>query len=446
LERPCFELGEECAVQKVFADGKPHGTIHKHPGKEGQTLYVETKAFPIRDQSGQITSVIETVNNITERYLLQEERLKTQKLESIGTLAGGIAHDFNNLLQGVFGHISMARMSIDQKGKSLVMLERAEEVLHRTVSLTNQLLTFSKGGKPVKKPFPIRTVVENAARFALSGSSSEYEILSQGDLWMVDGDAGQIGQVIQNITLNADQSMPQGGNVTFSLQNITAESEKPAGLEKRECVLISISDDGHGIPQELRERIFDPYFTTKDKGSGLGLATSYSIVRNHGGIIVLEPRPGKGSTFRIYLPAALGKIQEEEPVSVSAKVSSAKVLVMDDEETIREVAGNLLRALGHECEFAERGESAVAMFKAARDEGRPFDLVLLDLTIRGGMGGAETIQKLRTIDPEVKAIVSSGYSDEAVLSDYQNWGFKIFLKKPYQLEDLQRAVDSLLEC
>jgi PAS domain S-box-containing protein len=443
-ERPCYEVGEDCAVQKVFATGKPHSAVHKHPGREGQVLYVETKAFPVKDPSGRVTSAIETINNITERHLLQEERLKTQKLESIGTLAGGIAHDFNNLLQGVFGHISMARMSIDQKDQSLAMLEAAEEALHRTVSLTNQLLTFSKGGKPVKEPFPVLPVIESAARFALSGSSSEYEVLPKCNLCLVNGDAGQIAQVIQNITLNADQSMPQGGKIRFSVRKIAADSEMPAVLKNGEYVLISISDNGHGIPEEFQERIFDPYFTTKDRGSGLGLATSYSIVRNHGGIIVMESRVGEGTTFSIYLPAALEKIQEQEPASALTEVSSAKVLIMDDEEIIREVTGNLLRALGHECEFAEKGESAVAKFKAARDEGRPFDLVLLDLTIRGGMGGVETIRELLAIDPEVKAIVSSGYSDDAVLSDYQTWGFKMFLKKPYKLEELQRAVNSLL--
>ncbi len=444
LERPCYELGEDCAVQKVFATGKPHSAVHKHPGKEGQVLYVETKAFPVTDRSGQVTSAIETVNNITEKHLLQEERLKTQKLKSIGTLAGGIAHDFNNLLQGVFGHISMARMSIDQKDKSLVMLEQAEKALHRTVSLTNQLLTFSKGGKPVKKPFPILPVVEDAVRFALSGSSSEYEVLPQGDLWLVDGDADQIGQVIQNITLNADQSMPQGGKISFRVRNIAADSEMPAVLKNGEYVMISIQDNGHGISEEFRERIFDPYFTTKERGSGLGLATSYSIVRNHDGIIVVESQLGKGATFRIYLPAVLEKIQEQKPASAPTDVRSAKVLIMDDEEIVRVVTGNLMRALGHECESAEEGESAVAIFKAARDGGRPFDLVLLDLTIRGGMGGAEAIRELLTIDPEVKAIVMSGYSNEDTLSEYQNWGFKMFLKKPFRIEELQRAVNSLL--
>ncbi len=443
-ERPCYEAGEECAVQKVFATGETHSALHRHPGKEGQVLFVETKAFPIRNESGQVTSAIETINNITERHLLQEERLKTQKLQSIGTLAGGIAHDFNNLLQGVFGHISMARVKIDQKEESLLMLERAEEALHQTVNLTNQLLTFAKGGRPAKKPFPVLPTLENAARFAISGSSCDYEILSQGDLWQINGDAGQIAQVIQNIVLNAEQSMPQGGKIKITVHKVPSDSEMPAVLDKGDYVSISMRDNGLGIPEKYLDRIFDPYFTTKERGSGLGLATSHSIVRNHGGVIVVESQLGEGTTFTMYLPAIREKIREPAAVVPPVDVPSARVLVMDDEEMIREVTRNLLRALGHECELAEEGKSAVAMFKAARNGGRPFDLVLLDLTIRDGMGGGETLQELLAIDPEVKAIVSSGYSDDDILSDYQSQGFKMFLKKPYKLEDLQKAINSLL--
>jgi PAS domain S-box-containing protein len=443
-ERPCFEAGEECPVRDVFATGEPHTAVHKHLNRDGEILFVEVKAFPNKNESGDVASVIEMISNITERHLLEEERLKTQKLESIGTLAGGIAHDFNNLLQGVFSHISMARMSIDRKEESMDMLNRAEEALHQTVSLTNQLLTFAKGGKPVKEHVSVLPVVENATRFALSGSSCDYEILPQGDLWQVSGDAGQIGQVIQNIALNADQSMPQGGRISVTVSNVPADRKRPAALKNGDYVLISIRDSGSGVPEESRERIFDPYFTTKEKGSGLGLATSHSIIRNHDGIIDVESRPGEGATFTIYLPAVHEKIEEPAEASAPAEARSAKVLVMDDEEMIRKITVKLVRALGHECEFAEKGESAVAMFKAARDEGRPFDLVLLDLTIRGGMGGVETVRELLAIDPEVKAIVSTGYSDDAALSNYRSQGFRMFLKKPYNVEELRDVINSLL--
>lgn len=444
ISRPCYEEGEECAVRQVFEDGEPHVALHHHIDSEGSVVYVETKAFPIKDSSGSVVSVVEMIVNITEKYLLEGERLKAQKLESIGTLAGGIAHDFNNLLQGVFGHISMARMSIDRKEESLDMLEQAEKALHQSVSLTNQLLTFAKGGKPVKGHVPILPLVEDAARFALSGSSCDYEVLPQGDLWQVNGDAGQIGQVIQNIALNADQSMPQGGEIKITVRNVFSDSEKPAALKKRDYVLIAIADNGPGIPGNIRERIFDPYFTTKERGSGLGLATSYSIVQNHGGTVSVESRPREGTTFTIYLPAIRQSPKEPPPVAAPVETRSAKVLVMDDEEMIRKIAGKLLRSLGHECEFAEKGESAVAMFKAARTGGRPFDLVILDLTIRGGMGGAETVGEMLAIDPKVKAIVSTGYSDDAALSDYRRQGFGLLLKKPYTVEELRDAINSVL--
>ena len=225
--RPCYEEGEECAVKQVFATGKPHAVLHKHKDRDGRVLYVETKGFPIKDASGAVISVIETITNITEKHLLEEERLKTQKLESIGTLAGGIAHDFNNLLQGIFGYISMAKLTLDQREKSLAMLEQAEKALHQSVSLTSQLLTFSKGGKPVKKSISLAPVIENAAKFALSGSRSGFLLAIEPGLWDADADAGQVGQVIQNIVLNADQAMPLGGSVTISARNLPA-SDAPS--------------------------------------------------------------------------------------------------------------------------------------------------------------------------------------------------------------------------
>jgi PAS domain S-box-containing protein len=284
LDRPCHEAGEDCAVREVFATGAPRAVYHKHRDPAGNVLYVETKGFPIKDAAGAVTSVIETVNNITEKHLLEEERLKTQKLESIGTLAGGIAHDFNNLLQGIFGYIAMAKLSYDQKERSLAMLGQAEQALHQSVSLTTQLLTFSKGGKPVRKPIALEPVIEGSVKFALSGSRTEYQVDSEPGLWQVNGDAGQLGQVVQNIVLNADQAMPRGGTVKITARNVAAgDPSLPATLAPGAYVAVAIEDNGVGIPEPDLQRIFDPYFTTKEKGSGLGLATSYSIIRNHEG-------------------------------------------------------------------------------------------------------------------------------------------------------------------
>ncbi len=443
--RPCYEEGEDCAVRHVFETGEPYGTTHRHPDAKGDVLYVATKAFPIKDSSGTITYAIETVQNITEKYLLEEERLKTQKLEAIGTLAGGIAHDFNNLLQGVFGYISMAKMSLDSGTKSLPMLEQAEKALHMSVNLTTQLLTFSKGGKPVKKRISLQPVIENSAKFALSGSRSDYRLKLDSDLWYVDADEGQIGQVIQNIVLNADQAMPMGGTILITAKNIRESQKRVPQLPgKRNYVEISITDSGSGISEEYLEKIFDPYFTTRAKGSGLGLATCYSIIKNHGGTINVLSKVGSGTTFYVYLPAIKSEKEETRAPELSSFSHKGKILVMDDDELIRNIVGDMIKALDHEVELAEHGEAAIGKYKAAMESGSPFDIVILDLTIRGGMGGRETIERLIAINPGIKAIVSSGYSDDAVVSDFNNYGFSARLTKPYKFEELRYALNNLL--
>jgi PAS domain S-box-containing protein len=443
--RPCFEEAEDCAPRRVFETGKPCSAFHKHRDEKGRILYVETKAFPIKDNSGTVTSVIETINNITEKHLLEEERLKTQKLESIGTLAGGIAHDFNNLLQGIFGYLSMAKLSLGEPAKTRTMLEQAEKALHQSVNLTTQLLTFSKGGKPVMKTLSLLPVIENAVTFALSGSRCTYEVRINPDVWLVEADEGQLGQVIQNIVLNADQAMPLGGNVVISARNLPGDDASlPLELGGRDAVLITIQDSGVGISEQYLSKIFDPYFTTKEKGSGLGLATTYSIVKNHGGLVRVKSAVDAGTTFFLYLPAS-GKSEEEtaSPV-IRPRQGTGRVLVMDDEEVIRLVMAEMLSALGHEAVFAPKGENAIEAYNVARIENRPFDIVILDLTIRGGMGGAETLQRLLEIDPGVKAVVSSGYSDDAIAAGYEEQGFKAFLKKPYNIEELQEVLNRLL--
>jgi PAS domain S-box-containing protein len=443
--RPCHEEGEECAVRVAFTSGEPGAAVHRHQGPDGHLLYVETKAFPIKDAAGTITSVIETLTNITEKHLLAEERLRAQKLESIGTLAGGIAHDFNNLLQGVFGYISMAKMKLDEKERALAMLEQAEKALHLSVGLTKQLLTFSKGGTPVKKLIDLAPVVENAVKFALSGSNVDYRIRIAPGLRMVEVDEGQLGQVLQNIVLNADQAMPLGGTISIVGRNLRAPGDGvPPALAPGDYVAVSVQDSGIGIPEQYLSKLFDPYFTTKEKGSGLGLATSYSIVRNHGGVIDVASAAGAGTTFTIYLPAAVRVAAPPEPPAAVTAALAGKVLVMDDEEVVRDIAGEMIRALGHEVEVAEHGAEAIRRFREAREGGRPFDVVVLDLTIRGGMGGKETLERLRELDPAVRAIVSSGYSDDAVVADYQAHGFRARLSKPYRIDELQAVLATLL--
>ncbi|MGD0282589.1 MAG: ATP-binding protein [Dissulfurispiraceae bacterium] len=443
--RPCFEEGEDCPVHRAFDEGESCAALHRHPDAKGDILYVETKAFPIKDNSGAFTSVIETVQNITEKFLLEEERLKTQKLEAIGTLAGGIAHDFNNLLQGVFGYISMVKITLDDKKRSLAMLEQAEKALHMSVNLTTQLLTFSKGGKPLKKKIPLESVIDNSVRFALSGSRSGYRINLDTDLWHVEADEGQIGQVIQNIVLNAEQAMPLGGTIVIAGKNVlTGEKGIPRLPEEGKYVEISVQDSGIGIPEEYLPKIFDPYFTTKAKGSGLGLATCYSIIKNHGGAIHVSSKIGKGATFYVYLPAIQAEKETPQIPGLSPFVRKGKILLMDDEEMIRDLAGEMIRVLGHKVELAQHGEEAIEKYKAAMGSGNPFDIVILDLTIRGGMGGEETIERLLAVDPKIRAIVSSGFSDDSVVSDYHNYGFNARLTKPYKLQELSDTLNNLL--
>ena len=443
---PCHEEGEDCCVEKVFARGFPHTCYHRHEDAGGNITYVETKGFPLKDSSGVVIQAIETISDITEKRLLEDERLKVQKLEAIGTLAGGIAHDFNNLLQGVFGYLSIAKLLTDRE-KSIAALEEAERALQLSIKLTNQLLTFSKGGSPVKKPMDLQVVIDNAVRFSLSGSSATCQITSLEDINMVEADEGQITQVIQNIILNAIQAMPEGGRIEITARNISADDpDLPEGLYESAYVEIGISDQGSGIAEENLINIFDPYFTTKKKGSGLGLATSYSIIKNHAGKIRVISAPEQGSTFFIYLPASAGSSRQEQPQQRQVNTASrpGRILVMDDEPMIIEIAGSMIKFLGHEVSCALNGEEAVAQYQTARQSGKPFDIVILDLTIRGGAGGVETMRKLKELDPQVKSVVSSGYADNAVVANFREYGFLATLNKPYSVDELQTVINSIL--
>jgi len=442
--QPDGRLSSEVAGEKIQAalNGVPQVFTWQPLRGDGSPFDVEVTLS--RLELGGTTCLQSIVRDIAERKQLEQELLRSTKLDSLGTLAGGIAHDFNNLLQGIFGYISMAKLTYDDKEKSLAMLEQAEKALHQSVNLTSQLLTFSKGGKPVKKVVDIQPVIENSVAFALSGSRNTYKITTGADLHAIEADEGQIGQVIQNIVLNADQAMPLGGMIRVSVRNLPAATLVPAADLQGDLVEISIRDQGTGIPEEHLKRIFDPYFTTKEKGSGLGLATSYSIIKNHGGLIRVQSEVGKGTVFFIYLPASRAKGDKPINPAIPRAKRTGRILVMDDEEMIRAVAGELLVSFGHDVAFADKGESALEEYCAAREAGRPFDLVILDLTIRGGMGGMETMRKLVEIDPNVKAVVSSGYSDDAVLSNYREYGFRAFLKKPYNVQELQIILHTLL--
>ena len=445
--QPCYEKGEECAVQRVFETARPHSAVHSHRDRNGNVRYTETKAYPLKDASGQVMSAIETISDITEKHLLEEERLKTQKLQSIGTLAGGIAHDFNNLLQGIFGYIAMAKLTYDQKDRSFAMLGQAEEALHLAVNLTTQLLTFSRGGAPVKKLTALGPLIEKATRFALNGTRADSRLDISPDLWAADVDEGQIAQVIQNIVMNAHQAMAGTGTVVVAARNEGSVRSTLAGLsQERSFIRIDIRDTGIGIPEQNLQKIFDPYFTTKQKGNGLGLATAYSIIKNHAGAIDVSSELNKGTTFTIYLPAVAGRtVEEERPSPLTVPARGGRILLMDDEAHVRSVTCEMISALGHAVESAEHGERALELFSRAKQAGHPFDLVILDLTVKGGMGGVETLRKIREIDPAVKVVVSSGYADGAIIANYQSYGFSASLNKPYNLDTLRECINAQLQ-
>jgi two-component system cell cycle sensor histidine kinase/response regulator CckA len=316
------------------------------------------------------------------------------------------------------------------------------------VNLTSQLLTFSKGGRPVKRTIDLRPVITNAANFALSGSRTTSLMVIDDGLWNADADEGQIGQVVQNIVLNADQAMPDGGIVEITARNVEAPGEgQPLNLAQGRYIEVAIADTGMGIPEKNIGKIFDPYFTTKEKGSGLGLATCYSIIKNHDGVIDVMSEPGMWTRFRIYLPAVTMVTTEDGHAAATTAAAGGKkrVLFMDDEEIVITLAHEMMDAIGHEVETVSSGNEAIEAYVRAKNEGRPFDLVILDLTIKGGMGGEETVKHLREIDPGVIAVVSSGYADCSLLSHYREKGFAASLNKPYTLDALSDCLNSVLK-
>jgi two-component system cell cycle sensor histidine kinase/response regulator CckA len=381
--------------------------------------------------------------DIRQRKQIEKERIKTQKLESLGVLAGGIAHDFNNILAGVMGNISLARepnISAEELEESLA---EAAEASIRARDLAKQLLTFAKGGSPIKKSHAISNLIREAARFGLRGSNVRCDLQLPEDLWPVDIDEGQILQVLHNIVINANQAMPTGGVLTIRAENRELDDE-PTGSGFGRRVAVTLSDQGPGVPAESRARIFDPYFTTKDDGSGLGLAIAYSIARKHGGKLELLDTKS-GATFRLTLPAAKGRLIALDPRSAAEQTTTmgGRILVVDDEPAVRKVAARILRKVGFEVECAETGEAAVERIK---ELGRAsIDLVLLDLTIPGGMGGTETLDCLRAIDPHLKAIVFSGYSNNPVLASYRDYGFDGMVGKPFDLPQLTKTIRQVLK-
>ncbi|MBL8636592.1 MAG: PAS domain S-box protein [Myxococcales bacterium] len=411
--------------------------------KDGGTIQVGIKSVTL-DLEGEQCLVL-FITDLTARSLLEQERLKAQKLDAIGTLAGGIAHDFNNLLQAIFANISMARQCYDSKEESLRRLESVEHSLHLAIKLTGQLLAFSKGASLQKRRIPLGPLIEEATSFILSGAKASCSIDIDPLLWHTEVDEGQLHQVIYNIVLNADQSMPTGGNIEVRARNVVAPAEGlPAMLLAGRWVSVTVKDTGIGIAEEHMGRIFDPYFSTKATGNGLGLATTYAVVRKHGGFIDVRSKLGLGTEVTVYLPACDRDGETPRRGTVAAPGRSLHVLLLDDDESVRQTSQALLQFLGHSVIAVSDGEAALEAYQQFATSDNPFNLLLLDLTIKGGMGGMETLNKLRISHPNLRAILTSGYSDESLSKSDLPSQARVFLPKPYTLEQLRAAIENAI--
>ena len=408
----------------------------------GNTLWVHGLGELECDDQGQPTRLFGTIQDITEKKIAEEEQRKLeqrlnqiQRLESLGVLAGGIAHDFNNLLSGIFGYIDLAR-GYSTHPQVMEYLDATMKTMSRARALTQQLLTFAKGGAPVRKTEPVEAFLRETVRFALSGSNitSTFEIAP--GLRCANFDRNLIAQVVDNLIINAQQAMPMGGHIRILADNVSFAQQQHLSLSAGDYIRIAIIDCGIGIPQEILPRIFDPFFTTKQKGSGLGLATCYSIIRRHDGAIEVESEPGRETTFRFFLPACDPPEKPRDVTDDQAFQHTGKILLMDDEEIVRQTISAMLTRLGYRCIATRNGQEALQAFVKSQEEGDPFRAIILDLTVPGGMGGQETALEIRARDVDIPIFVASGYAEDAVISNPRKFGFTDSISKPFDLPDL----------
>ncbi len=426
-----------------------------HALEHGELVYEEptgkqiflSKLVPVLDSSGKVSHLIYTALDITAKKKMEEDLLKVQKLESVGLLAGGIAHDFNNILTVIMGNVSLTKFYCSNDEKVCQLLTEIETASAQARNLTQQLLTFAKGGGLRTKTASIKELVHETVGFTLRGSNVKSDLQFPEDLWPAEIDEGQIGQVFNNLIINAKQAMSEGGILSIRAENYSVDETGELPIKPGNYLKITVSDTGVGIPTESLSKVFDPYFTTKQTGSGLGLATTYSIISKHGGYISVDSQPGLGTQFYIYLPASPEKLLPSEDKGNQQKPpiqGKGYVLVMDDETLVRRVVTEMLNSLGYEVAAASDGAKAVDMYKQAYESGQPFDVVIMDLTVPGGMGGKEAMALLKELDPEVKGIVSSGYSTDAVMSNHNKYGFAGVVAKPYLLAELDEAVKQVM--
>ncbi len=432
-------------VQDVL---RTHAIVHRtrHTiliAADGTERLIAESGAPICAQDGTVLGAVLAFRDMTETRKIEEELIKADRLEAIGVLAGGIAHDFNNILTAILGNVALAKLYAEQDEKTVARLTNAEKAALRAQTLTQQLLTIAKGGTPFKQLSSIKELLQDSIAFSLRGSNVRCELDLSHNLWAVDVDEGQISQVINNLIINADQAMPDGGVIEVSAENIGLHEGRPeylSALKKGDYVKISIRDEGNGIAEDQRQKIFDPYFTTKRHGSGLGLFTSYSIIKKHDGFIDVQSELGVGTTFSVYLPASSTHVVHPTPPDITPSTGTGTILVMEDEESLRDVIGNALGHYGYDVAFAQNGDEAIAVYHQHKDAGQPFDVVIMDLTIPGGMGGKETVAKLLAIDPDAKAIIASGYANDPIMTAFKEYGFCGCITKPYEAHDLHKIL------
>ncbi len=435
-------------VQNLFSQAleKSHRNLIEKKSvivnQNNDKIYIEYTSSVIRDSRSEISGMVFVFRDITESRRIFDELLKTKKLESLGVLAGGIAHDFNNILTSVIGNLSLAKIELTPDQEAFKWIDLSEKSSLRARDLTQQLLTFSKGGAPIKKNAPIDKLIEDTTAFILSGSNVDCKLHFDSNLPHVNMDQGQISQVIQNLIINAQNAMQDGGTVDIEVIAEFLNKNSNLSLKEGSYIKINIKDSGSGIPEEHIDKVFDPFYTTNENGSGLGLSTAYSIIKNHNGSISAASTVGKGAIFTIYLPAAMNIEYNEEPEDTGIVHGNGKILVMDDEDLVLDTTEALLDFIGFSVVKVANGEEAIRVFKEEYNNGS-FSAVIMDLTIPGGMGGKEAVIEILKIDPNAIVIVSSGYSNDPVMAEFDQYGFKGMIKKPYNLEEIGLLLKSL---
>lgn len=432
----------EDPVKKVLATGEVV-ELANHTlliSKDGTERAIADSGAPIRDSHGQILGAVLVFRDVTEKQRIEDALLRDRQLEAIGLLAGGIAHDFNNILTALFGNISLIRLRVQHDSSVTALFDQVDQAFYRARDLAQQLLTFAKGGAPIKKAGSLREFLSETVKFLLHGTPvvARYEL--PDDLWAAEFDAAQMSQAFSNILLNAVQAMPRGGTITIAGRNVRIAPHELPPLQGGRYVCVSIKDNGRGIPEADRERIFHPYFTTKESGTGLGLATTYSVIRRHGGHIVARSNVGEGSCFDTYLPAAEEEVLAAQASRLGAVSGSGRILLMDDEEPVRKVCTEILRHLGYEVEAVADGEELVTLYKDYLGRGLRPDAVIVDLTVPGGMDGREAAAQILALDAEARLLVSSGYSTDPIMADYKSHGFVGVVAKPYDIDELAATV------